>query len=81
MKQVIIEGKSSYEKIGGILRDFGSKKYMLVYTGSAQRLPVWEYLMSLEIPVVLFNGFTPNPKYEEVVAGVDLFNAEKCDAI
>jgi len=81
VKQVIIEGKASYREIGKILCDVGSKKYMLVYTNSAKRLPVWEYLTSLDIPAVYFNGFTPNPKYEEVEAGVDLFNTEGCDTV
>ncbi len=81
MKQRIIEGKASYEKIGEILRELGVKKYLLVYTNSAKKLPVWEYLTSLGIPSALFSGFTPNPKYEEIVTGIDLFNAEGCDAV
>ena len=81
VKQKIIEGRASYEKLGEILRSLGVKKYLLVYTGSAKRLPVWQYLADLDLPRTLFSGFTPNPKYEEIVAGVDLFNAEKCDAV
>lgn len=64
-----------------MLASLGVTKYMLVYTGSAKKLPVWEYLEKLNVPRVLFSGFTPNPKYEEIVVGVDLFNAEGCDAI
>lgn len=81
MKQRIIEGRASYEKLGEILRSLGTKKYMLVYTGSAKKLPVWEYLEKLDLPRTLFSGFTPNPKYEEIVEGVELFNADGCDAI
>ena len=81
MKQRIIEGKASYQKMGEILRSLGVKKYLLVYTNSAKRLPVWEYLADLQIPSVLFSEFTPNPKYEEIVVGVDIFNAEHCDCV
>lgn len=81
MNQIIIEGSSSYKKIGESLRDLGTKKYLLVCTPSAKKLGVWEYLSSLEIPAVHFGGFTPNPKYEEIENGVDLFNAEGCDTI
>ena len=81
MKQKIIEGRASYEKLGEILPSLGTKKYLLVYTGSAKKLPVWEYLEKLDLPRTLFSGFTPNPKYEEIVEGVALFNADGCDAI
>ena len=81
VKQKIIEGRASYEKLGEILPSLGTKKYLLVYTGSAKKLPVWEYLEKLDLPRTLFSGFTPNPKYEEIVEGVELFNADGCDAI
>lgn len=81
MKQKIIEGRSSYQKIGEELRALGVKKYLLVYTNSAKRLPVWQYLSEQDIPFETFCGFTPNPKYEEIETGVDLFNSAGCDAI
>ena len=81
MKQRIIEGSASYRELGEVLRSLGMTKYMLVFSGSAKKLPVWEYLSELDLPRVLFSDFTPNPKYEEIVVGVDLFRAEKCDGI
>ncbi len=81
MKQIIIEGRNAHERLGEIFAELGTKKYMLVYTGSAKRLPVWDYLMSLDLPRTEFSGFTPNPKYEEVCVGVDLFNREGCDTV
>ena len=80
-KQTIIEGKGSYKRIGEILKELGVKKYMLVHSRSAKKLPVWEYLCELDMPRVEFCGFTPNPKYEEIVDGVELFNKEGCDAV
>ena len=81
MKQKIIEGRASYQKIGEELRALGVKKCLLVYTNSAKRLPVWEYLHASEIAFVEFSAFTPNPKYEEIVSGVELFQSESCDAV
>ena len=81
MKQRIIEGSASYRELGRVLTSLKVKKYMLVYTRSATKLPVWSYLEELDIPRVLFADFTPNPKYEEIVVGVDLYNQEGCDAI
>lgn len=81
MKQRIIEGKASSLSVGEVLKELSAKKYMLVYTNSAKKLLSWKCLEELDIPSVKFNGFTPNPKYEEIEVGVDLFNAEDCDAI
>jgi alcohol dehydrogenase class IV len=81
VKQRIIEGSASYRELGEALRSLGMNKYMLAYSNSAKKLPVWEYISELDIPRVLFSDFTPNPKYEEIVGGVDLFRAEKCDGI
>lgn len=81
VKQRIIEGQASYENIGTVLNELGAKKFLLVYTEPVKYLPVWDYVNNLDAKAVQFCDFTSNPKYEEVVAGVDLFNAEKCDAI
>lgn len=81
VKQRIIEGKSSYENIGAVLNELGAEKFLLVYTEPVKYLPVWDYVNNLDAKAVRFCDFTSNPKYEEVVAGVDIFNAEKCDAI
>ncbi len=81
MKQRIIEGKASYQKIGEVIGELGVKKFLLVYTDPVKYLPVWEYINALDTTAVQFCEFTSNPKYEEVEAGVELFNSEKCDAI
>ena len=67
--------------IGDVLRELDAKKYLLVYTNSAKKLPVWEYLSDLDIASAHFCGFTPNPKYEEIEEGVKLFCMEECEAI
>ncbi len=79
--QTIINGVKSYEKIGEVLKELGSKKYMLVCRPSFFSLGMEVYFKSLDIPCVYFTDFTVNPKYEEICRGVNIFREEKCDAI
>ncbi len=79
--QKIINGKESYKQIGNVLKEIGSKKYMLVCRPSFFKLGLKDYFESIDIPCVYFTDFTVNPKYDEICLGVDLFNKEKCDAI
>ena len=55
------------------------RKLFLVCRGSFDRLEISEYIKSLD--PVRFSGFTPNPKIEEVRAGISSFNASDCDSI
>jgi len=81
MPHTIIEGENSAEKIGDILSGLGAKKYLLVCGGSFDRLPVRDCFDRIRTPRATFREFSPNPLYEEVCKGVELFNREKCDAI
>ena len=53
------------------------RRLFLVCRGSFDRLGISEYIKSLD--PVRFGGFTPNPKMEEVMAGVEAFRASGCD--
>ena len=53
------------------------RRLFLVCRGSFDRLEIAEYIKSLH--PVRFSGFTPNPKMEEVMAGVEAFKASGCD--
>ena len=53
------------------------RRLFLVCRGSFDRLEIAEYIKSLD--PVRFSDFTPNPKMEEVMAGVDAFKASGCD--
>lgn len=79
--QQIINGKESYKQIGTLLKKLGVKKYMLVCRPSFFALGLDKYFDRIDIPCVYFTDFTVNPKYEEIYNGVDIFKAEKCDAI
>lgn len=60
----------------------GKKKVLLVCDGSIRFLD--EFNMKLETastPIIRFSDFQPNPLYESVVKGVEVFRFEACDSI
>ena len=61
------------------------KRVLLVCGRSISRLPVNAYFEALPsrlgVEVVRFTEFDPNPLYESVVKGVEVFRSEQCDAI
>lgn len=59
----------------------GAKKILLVCDSSFQFLNIKNEIERIPVPFVKFDQFTPNPLYEDVCKGVELFNAEQCDAI
>ncbi|MBR2539982.1 MAG: phosphonoacetaldehyde reductase [Mogibacterium sp.] len=65
-----------FEENKGLL---AGRRLFLVCRGSFNRLDIAGFINSLE--PVRFSGFTPNPKLEEVMAGVDAFRASGCDTI
>ena len=77
MNQRIVRGQ---ENLPGILREIGARRLLLVCGGSFDRLPVGAFVPR-EAAVARFSSFTPNPRYEDVCRGVELFRREGCDAI
>lgn len=59
----------------------GSTKVLLVCDSSFPFLNIKDNIEHMDVPYVLFNDFTPNPLYEDVCKGVDLFQITKCDTI
>lgn len=76
MKQIIYNG---IEHLSEALQ--GSKKVLLVVDSSFPFLNIKDEVEGITIPYVKFSDFTPNPLYEDVCKGVDIFNAEGCDTI
>lgn len=72
--QKILKG---YHNIDVALKEVGSQRYMLVCDASFPFLPIKDCLN----PAVVFDQFTPNPLYEQVCNGVQLFNENHCDAL
>ena len=76
MKQTIFQGISH---LGEAIAD--SRKILLVVDGSFPFLNIKDDIKGMKVPYVVFDQFTPNPLYEDVVKGVDIFNKEHCDTI
>lgn len=85
MAQTVIEIRDGYDAVEAFLRASGVKKLFLVCGASTEGLPIGEYFRSLPqrsgICVVRFSDYQPNPRYESVVRGVELFCKEGCDMI
>lgn len=76
MRQIIYNG------IGNLSKALeGSKKVLLVCDSSFPYLNIEDDIEHMDVPHVVFDQFTPNPLYEDVCKGVDLFNITKCDTI
>jgi len=65
-----------FEENKGLLE---GRKLFLVCRGSFDRQELAAYIKSLN--PVRFSDFTPNPKMEEAMAGVEAFKASGCDTI
>lgn len=59
----------------------GGTKVLLVCDSSFPYLNIKDEIERISVPYVKFDQFTPNPLYEDVCKGVDLFNITKCDTI
>ena len=59
----------------------GATKVFVVCDSSFPFLNIKSDIESMGKPHVLFSDFTPNPLYEQVCKGIDLFQITKCDSI
>lgn len=59
----------------------GAKKVFLVCDSSYHFLSIKDDIEEMGVPHVMFSDFTPNPLYEQVCKGIDLFQITKCDTI
>lgn len=73
MDQMIMKG---IEQIRPVIE---GKRFLLVRGSTYAFLKIKDFFD--EIPHVEFSGFTPNPLYEQVCQGVEIFNREKCELI
>lgn len=63
------------------LKDTGSRKLFLVVDSSYPFLNIRDAVETLEVDKVKFSDFTPNPLYEQICKGIELFKLKKCDSI
>lgn len=76
MNQKILNGISH---LGKVLE--GATKVFVVCDSSFPFLNIKSDIENMGKPHVLFSDFTPNPLYEQVCKGIDLFQINKCDSI
>lgn len=76
--QKIINGIAN---LPAILKEVDCKKVFLVVDSSFPFLIIKEDVENMGYPHVIFSDFTPNPLYEQVCKGIDLFHITKCDCI
>ncbi|MBR3988829.1 MAG: phosphonoacetaldehyde reductase [Clostridia bacterium] len=78
---MIIGGKNAIKNLNDVLNNLNAKKLLLVCDSSFDFLNIKEDILSLNVPMITFSDFTPNPLYEDVKKGVELFRSENCDVI
>lgn len=74
--QKIING---IEHLQGILA--GATKVLVVSDSSFPFLNIMDDIENMGVPHVMFSDFTPNPLYEHVCKGIEIFQITKCDTI
>lgn len=59
----------------------GATKVFVVSDSSFPFLNIKDDIENMGVPHVMFSDFTPNPVFEDVCKGIDLFQITKCDCI
>lgn len=85
MNQNIIFADAGYNSLEELLKSLDKKKVLLVHGNSMQKLAVGRFLYTafqkLNIQIVEFTEFEPNPRLASAIAGTKLCLREKCDFI
>lgn len=84
MKQKIYSGYNSYKKLYNILEQISPKKIFLATGKKSYFLSGAKNLLSEFIDkynYFRFYDFETNPKIEDLINGINIFNREKCDII
>lgn len=79
MEQIIITAECNYKELDTWLQ--GKNKVLLVCDTSFPFLSIKKYFDEREDRFVKFDEFQPNPLYESVVKGVEVYRREGCDSI
>mgnify|MGYP002509986616 CR=1 FL=1 len=77
---MIVTAEDNYKSLDEWLK--GKEKTLLVCGSSIKFLKDFnKKLKGITVPIVRFSDFQPNPQYESVVKGVEVFRTENCDSI
>lgn len=84
-EQKVLIASEEYSELDEYLENNLFNVVLLVCDSSLRFLRINNYFNNLEdrlgIKLVRFDDFNPNPLYESVEKGVDIFHREKCDSI
>lgn len=84
-QQVILSSDNNYESLGEYFLRNGLKRILIVCGSSFRNFRMKGFLDELtaqgRISPVYFSEYQPNPDYDSVVKGVDLFKKCNCDSI
>lgn len=84
-KQKIFQPDNDYRNLDNYIAQIRTKKILLVCGRSISNLKINDYFNKLEghsdIEIVRFSEFEPNPSYESVVKGINIFKKENCELI
>ena len=81
MNQKIMISTETKNELQKLWEKHEIKKVLIVCDAAFPFLETYEEYVSLDIPYVIFNEFTPNPLYDDVAAGVKRLKENGCDAI
>lgn len=85
MTQTILTVQDDYSQLDEYFKNLNCKSIFLVCDSSFKFLKISSYFENLferlNIKVIKFDDFKPNPLYESVVKGVKLFNESNCNVI
>lgn len=76
--QKIIEG---IDRLQEILETINCRKLFMVIDSSYPFLNIKDKIEQTAVTKVCFSDFSPNPLFEDVCKGIDLFKAQDCNAI
>ncbi|MBR5754213.1 MAG: phosphonoacetaldehyde reductase [Erysipelotrichaceae bacterium] len=83
--QTILSNRDDYAELDGYLQEKGYRNILLVSGKSFYRLKLSGYFAGLEdrlgIKIHYFNDIRPNPLYEGILEGMNVFRENGCDCI
>ena len=81
----VIIGENASKLVGQYLKNYGARKAMITTDINVSRqdwfLNILNSIEEADIPFIIFDEITPNPKDFEAMLGAELFLAENCDII
>lgn len=85
VRQTVIFPDKGYDEFSRQFLSSGIKRIIVVCGSSFKKLSVGKYITDFfaanNIEIVFFSDYQPNPDYESVVKGIEVFKKNGCDSI